>query len=262
MKSAIKGPDCTNPNNCRGGCCSIKIDVPKVLAEEYIRRKYATKEDFNRGNVFTFELRFDNKIGKCFLFDSKLNGCKVHHSGIKPPQCWLYPFYDFPNSKGLIDCKKVSGWEIIDHDKTLEAEKLLDKYNFLCLLEAKSEMKKIKYRLGLNFSPKNCNNTMVLKNSIMRIAPSSLAGFIDKWDNFDVLLADGLSLQMKKFCLEYNSACPLLPNDFFKCKNVCSKITNHLILFLKQHLINFIKRNGLDVYGEYPLHKLFNHVIV
>ena len=46
MSSAIEGPDCLEV--CSGDCCSIKINVPKVLADEYINRGYADKNDFIR----------------------------------------------------------------------------------------------------------------------------------------------------------------------------------------------------------------------
>ena len=58
MRTAIGGPDCTNPLICQGDCCSIQIDVPKVLAKEYIKRKIAKKEDFIRSDIFSFKLRF------------------------------------------------------------------------------------------------------------------------------------------------------------------------------------------------------------
>lgn len=254
MKSAIKGPDCTNPNNCNGACCSIKIDVPKVLAEEYIKRNYATKDDFIRSNVFSFELRFDNKTGKCFLFDKELNGCKVHKSGIKPPQCWIYPTNFSNPKKELISCKKLPGWEITTPLNTLKAEKLLEKYNFLCKVEAKKEIKEIKMRLSNNFLLENIE---ILKQSIKATAPSKLGGIIDKWDGFDILLAEGFSLQMKKFCLKHNKECHYLPNNFIECISICDIIVDQLILYLQLNLPNFIKQEGIDVNGEYPLFKLF-----
>ncbi|MFW9945748.1 MAG: YkgJ family cysteine cluster protein [Candidatus Odinarchaeota archaeon] len=250
MKSAIKGPDCTNPNNCAGACCSIKIDVPKVLAEEYIKRNYATKEDFIRSNVFSFELRFDDKTGKCFLFDKKLNGCKVHESGIKPPQCWIYPTNFSNPEKSLISCKKQSGWEIAIPQSALKAERLLEKYNFLCKFEAKREIKDIKKRLG---------NSKILKQSIRTIAPSKLGGIIDKWDMFDILLAEGFSLQMKKFCLKHNIKCQYLPSNFIECNSICNIIADKLFLYLQLNLPNFVKKEGPDVNGEYPLFKLFKN---
>jgi Fe-S-cluster containining protein len=250
MKSAITGPDCTNPNNCTGACCSIKIDVPKVLAEEYINRSYATKNDFIRSNVFSFELRFDNKTGKCFLFDKELNGCRVHKTGIKPPQCWIYPT-NFSNPKReLISCKKLSGWEIKTPLNTLKAEKLLEKYNFLCKVEAKKEIKELKKRVLLESSE-------ILKQSIKATAPSKLGGIIDKWDSFDILLAEGFSLQMKKFCLKHNKECNYLPNNFIECNSICNIIADQLISYIQLNLPKFIKQEGADVNGEYPLFRLF-----
>jgi len=129
MKSAIIGPDCLAV--CNGDCCSIKINVPKVLAKEYIKRGYASKKDFIRNDIFSFQLRFDDKTGKCFLFDKEIDGCSVHNSGIKPPQCWIYPTnFSMPDDKD-IRCKKAGGWRIIDPEKAKKAEKLLKYYVFL-----------------------------------------------------------------------------------------------------------------------------------
>ena len=142
MSSAIEGPNCLDV--CNADCCSIKIDVPKILAQEYIKKGYATKEDFIRGDVFSFKLRFDDEKGKCFLYNKKINGCLVHNSGIKPPQCWIYPTkFSNPDNKE-ISCKKAKSWRIIDSEKTKEAERLLNYYTFLCQLEAKKELKEIK----------------------------------------------------------------------------------------------------------------------
>ncbi|MFX0179658.1 MAG: YkgJ family cysteine cluster protein [Candidatus Hodarchaeota archaeon] len=252
MISAIKGPDCTNPNNCSGACCSIKIDVPKVLADEYIKRNYATKDDFIRSNVFSFVLRFDDKTGKCFLFDKKLNGCKVHTSGIKPPQCWIYPTNFSNPEKKLISCKNQSGWEIVAPLNAIKAERLLEKYNFLCKIEAKKEIKEIEKRLGNKFE-----NQKSLKQSIRATAPSKLGGIIDKWERFDILLAEGFSLQMKKFCLKHNKECQYLPSNFLECNSICNIIADQLILYLQLNLSNFVKQEGPDGSGEYPLFKLF-----
>ena len=83
MKNSIIGPNCIDPNNCHGDCCSIQIDIPKILAKEYINLGKAKKEDFIRSDIYSFKLRFDEKIRKCFLFDSNINGCSVHETGIK-----------------------------------------------------------------------------------------------------------------------------------------------------------------------------------
>ena len=260
MNSAIIGPNCIDPNICRGDCCSIKIDVPMILAKEYIKRGYAKKKDFIRSDVFSFVLRFDESTGKCFLFDNAINGCKVHNSGIKPPQCWIYPTnFSNPENKE-ISCKRAKGWKIINSEKTMKAEKLLQKYVFLCQLEAKKERNKLNNRKG-KIQKRNSKNTMkYLKKRLKKIPPSQLGGFQDTWDRFEVLSAEGLSLQMKKFCYHNNKECPYLPADFLECKTICEKIANKLINFLHSHIYNYIKKEGPDPEGKYPLYKLFKFV--
>ena len=121
MKSAIDGPNCLDV--CYGDCCSIRINVPKILANEYIDKGYASKDDFIRSDVFSFKLRFDEEKAKCFLYDKNINGCLVHASGIKPPQCWIYPTkFANPENKE-ISCKKASGWKIIDFEKATTKKK-------------------------------------------------------------------------------------------------------------------------------------------
>jgi len=249
MKSAIEGPSCLEV--CSGDCCSIRINVPKVLAKEYIKRGFADKNDFIRCDVFSFKLRFDENKGKCFLFDKKIKGCLVHNSGIKPPQCWIYPTnFSNPEQKE-ISCKKASGWKIINTKKAKEAEELLQYYIFLCKLEAKKEAKTIITRLSNNSCETN------LRNLLKQTPPSQLAGVMDTWDCISVLYAQGISLQLKKVCQKLNKKCEyILNNNFLECPSICEPISNILIDFLQQILSNYIK-NNLDSEGEYPFIKLF-----
>ena len=257
MKSSIIGPNCIDPNICKGDCCSIKIDVPKILAKEYIRRGYAKKEDFIRSDIFSFQLRFNEHTGKCFLFDKVINGCKVHNSGIKPPQCWIYPT-NFSNLEGKeISCKKSSGWKIIKPENTKKAEILLKKYNFLCQIEAIKELKKIKKRIGKKVSKNSEKNIKILKTKLKKCAPSQLGGFQDSWEFFDILMAEGMSLQMKKFCIQNHSKCKYLPDEFLECKKICDIIASRIIEFCQNNITNYIRINGPDTDGQYPLFKLF-----
>ncbi|MFX1313438.1 MAG: hypothetical protein ACFFHD_12605, partial [Promethearchaeota archaeon] len=251
MRSAIKAPNCLDI--CNGDCCSIKIDVPKILAEEYINRGYAIKEDFIRSDNFSFKLRFDDKKGKCFLFDKKLNGCLVHYSGIKPPQCWIYPTkFSDPNNEE-ISCKKTNGWKIIDPKKTMEAKKILEYYVFLCQLEAKKELANILKRLNNSILNKS------LIHSLRKSAPSHIAGVKDSWDNIEILSAEGISLQLKKFCQKYNEDCNyLLDNNFLACNKLCEKVIDGVINFLQQNLHEYIKREGSNSDGKYPFFTLYN----
>ncbi len=245
MNSAIEGPDCLNI--CHGDCCSIKIDIPKLLAEEYIRKGYAYKTDFIRSNVFSFKLRFDEKKAKCFLYDKNINGCLVHNSGIKPPQCWIYPT-NFSNPKNVrISCKRANGWKILDSKKTKKAEDLLQYYVFLCKLEAKSELGSIKKRISSSILGKD------LKNLMKKTSPHLIAGFKDTWDNITILSAEGISLQMTQFCKKNDVEC-----EFLECTSVCDMVFTEVIKYLQQNLTDYVINSDLgpDGDGEYPIIKL------
>lgn len=245
MSSAIEGPDCLSI--CHSDCCSIKIDVPKILAQKYIEKGYASKEDFNRGDIFSFKLRFDDITGKCFLYNKKINGCTVHTSGIKPPQCWIYPTkFSNPDNK-QISCKKANGWKIIDSEKTKEAERLLNYYTFLCQLEAKKELKGIIKRFNDNSSRTH------LIGLLKKIPPSQMAGFKDTWDSIIPLPAQGISLHMKKFCEKFNENCGF---NYLECNSICNEVIQGLLEFIQHNLYKFVQKNGPDNEGAYPFYKL------
>ncbi|MBD3214801.1 MAG: hypothetical protein GF311_19475 [Candidatus Lokiarchaeota archaeon] len=254
MKCSISGPDCTDHTICEGDCCGIQIDVPKVLAEEYIKRGYATQDDFIRSNIFSFKLRFDDKKAKCFLFDPEINGCSIHHSGIKPPQCWIYPT-KFCNRSENISCKITDGWKITNFKKTRRAKELLKRYNSFCLNEAEQEIQMIDKRIGnsLQSSKYRCNIIAELKG----FKPSELGGFQDGWDQISPLPAEGFSLQLKKFCQKNPNQCEYMPENYFECPYICKDIANSLICFFRTHIYQLIKKRGIDPNGMYPFHHLF-----
>jgi len=246
MNTAIEGPNCIE--KCHGDCCSIMIDVPKILAKEYINRGYARPSDFIRSDVFSFKLRFDDKKAKCFLYDKNINGCLVHNSGIKPPQCWIYPT-NFSSQKNItVNCKRAKGWKITDPAKSKEAGVLLKYYIFLCQLEAKKERKNIRKRISNSLIENH------LKKLLQNSAPSQISGFKDTWDHIATLSAEGFSLQVKKFCsLEKNCS-------FLECKSICDEVSNEIINYLRNTLPEFVKEKGSDINGDYPFIELFSLV--
>lgn len=257
MRESIDGPDCTNPSICKGDCCSIEIGVPKALAEELINNKYANEDDFIRSNTFSFKLRFNDETAKCFLFDEKINGCSVHFSGIKPPQCWIYPTDFSHHSKETISCKKVGGWKIIKPEKTRNAEKLFQKYLDKCKEEAHIELLEIDERMGLNKNEVSNTYLHDLKIQLMNIAPSHLAGLMDSWSFIQILPAEGYSLQLRKICLKHCPSCNYMKENFLDCKNICSVIADILIQMVQENLPKYINKEGLSANGQYPLYKLF-----
>lgn len=249
MKEGITGPDCTDPNICHGDCCSIFIDVPKILAEEIIRQGLGKEKDFIRGDVFSFQIRIDDNTGKCAFFDKKLNGCKLHSTDLKPPQCWIYPtnFDNFENKN--IKCKRADGWGIISPEKVIKAEALLQVYSNWSQTEFVIELKKIKHRLKFKFNEKT------LKERLQEIKPCEFAGFKDSWNYFETLQAEGFSLQMEKYCEKFNPRCPLLPDNYFDCNNICEVVANNIMKFFNSVLDSYLEKFGSNN-GDYPLIKI------
>jgi hypothetical protein len=70
-------------------------------------------------------------------------------------------------------------------------------------------------------------------------------------------MAEGMSLQMKKFCIKYHNKCTYLPDDFLECQNICDIIASKIIEFFQNNIASYIKINGPDTDGHYPLFKLF-----
>ncbi|TXT67738.1 MAG: hypothetical protein BAJALOKI1v1_10001 [Promethearchaeota archaeon] len=253
MKISIEGPNCTDPTVCLGDCCDIQINVPKILAKKYIKEGYATKNDFIRSNVYSFKLGFNYLTAKCVLFDQNKNGCSVHHSNIKPPECWIYPTGFSPPKETPIRCKKVGGWNIKKVRTLIKAEELYEIYKEFCLLEAKSELENIKNRV-INSKRKD------LKKTFQEIKPSHLAGFQDSWDTIEPLYAEGYSLFLKRLCKKYNPSCPYIPHNFVQCEQICTSIANELISFLECYLQSYCKQKGCDSSGKYPFHRLFKDI--
>ncbi|MBD3353237.1 MAG: hypothetical protein GF364_17285 [Candidatus Lokiarchaeota archaeon] len=252
MKSAIQGPSCIDPNICRGDCCHIHIDIPKALAEYYIEQNLAKKSDFIRGSVFSFAIDVKKENAKCVFFDTKLNGCSLHASGMKPPQCWIYPtgFSNEPGEEkqfaenGTIRCKKSSGWWVIDLEKTKTAQELLKKYQEFSEREFKQEnsLSNIEKRLEL------------LKGQLVHYRPSKIAGIKDGWDKFSPLPADGMSLTFKQFC--GSKAQDLNNNHYFDCPHICGPAAERIIEKIKQKIYSYIEMYGAkETYTFYELFK-------
>ncbi|MHA1688376.1 MAG: hypothetical protein ACTSUN_03400 [Promethearchaeota archaeon] len=260
IQKAIEGHNCTDPYICKGNCCSIEIGVPKALAKILIKKKLAKPSDFIRDNVFSFKLRFDPNSGKCFLFDEKINGCSIHFSGLKPPQCWIYPTGFSQASKNDIACKKTKEWKIVSPKKAKKAERIFSRYILKCKEEARNEIKDIEKRIGKFESPKSKKIYKYLQQELMNIPPSQVAGFQDGWSSFNLLPAEGYSLQLKKICEIYNPSCSILHDNFLNCTHICLKVSNAILNLLFQNLQDFISREGIPPSGEYPFYLLFKFV--
>jgi Fe-S-cluster containining protein len=252
MSTSITGPNCIDPSICHSDCCHIQIDVPLILVEFYLDHRYAQKEDFIRGDVFSFKIAVNISNSKCIFYDKEINGCKLHTTGMKPPQCWIYPtgFSNQPGESkqfandGTIKCKKVSGWWIQNEFKTSEASIILQEYVKYC------ENEFIEQNSGENIEKR----LRLIREKFTQFGPTEIAGIIDGYDNFEILLADGISLKIKKICDQNEKSknnC-----DPMRCSHICTEVASKLTENLKKQIIKTIQQHGAK--EKYSFQELWN----
>lgn len=240
MSSSVEGPNCTDPDICHADCCHIKIDIPKLLAEYYINIGVAIPGNFVRGDIFSLKLAVDPRNSKCIFYGKNINGCSLHKTLMKPLHCWIYPtgFSNAPSEAkiisedGTISCKRATGWKVTNEEKAQDASKLLQKYVKFCMKEFENENSpaRIKKRLKK------------IKEKFNLYSPKSIAGIKDVWDGFEPLLAEGISLKLKKYC---EATCSVETDSFYmECENTCHEIALKIFENLLDDTLNFISKNG------------------
>jgi len=250
MSTSISGPNCIDPSICHSDCCHIQIDVPLILIQYYLKNNIAQKEDFVRGDVFSFKIAVNSSNSKCVFYDKNINGCKLHTTGMKPPQCWIYPtgFSNQPGESkqfaedGTIKCKRASGWWIQNKGKTEEASEILKEYVRFCEQEFREQNNEENIEKRLDS----------IEEKFTQFKPTEVAGILDGFDNFQPLTADGVSLKIKRLCEQVEDAkhgC-----DPMNCANICSKISHKITSGLKSQILQCIERQGAkDRYSFYEL---------
>lgn len=236
IHTSITGPDCLDREICLGECCFIQIPIPKALASYYIQQGWAKKDDFKRGFEFSFVMTADLSSLRCVFFDKTLNGCSLHMTGYKAPQCWVYPTGLDTDSLNHT-CKKATGWNAENAENLLEAKEILCSYVNICkeeaLLENSSEQ--ILVRLHSNELQK-----------LPILSPYQIAGLQDSWDNFIVIKSDGYSMGMKHFCDKVQCS-----KSYFQCEKICSKAYTRFLSFYELYLSKYIKEYGFK--QDYPI---------
>ncbi len=243
IKGSIDGPNCIDRNVCLGDCCFIQIDVPKALAQFYIDKGWAKEEDFARGDIFSFHINVDLRRLKCVFFDHDLNGCSLHLTGMKPPQCWVYPTgLDLDDIKSK--CKKAEGWNVIKSEHIEAAKEVLDTYVSLCRQEFNKENSKSNIE-------KRIRETII--REIMDIPPRNISAIEDRWNEFKIIKDQGYNMGIKSFCNENQENCSC---DFFECDSVCENVAKSIFKFLTKSLPSFILSRGAK--ESYSLSELKN----
>lgn len=229
MRDNTTGPNCVDPTRCHGDCCSIMIDVPRVLVELYLNQGWIMPEELRRGGPFAFRLGVSDRTAKCVFFDTKVNGCKLHFTGYKPPQCWIYPT---AFTKGEKTCKKGYTWDLIDCDKATKAEYLLDKYKLFSLEEVQGEVPKLKAGWKMIRSE--------LCNKLRKIPPAQFLGMSWVLNGLQPLDKAGFSLQVKAIC---ESARETPPKDFMECGSMCERVVDAILDRYESHLDLFYQHS-------------------
>lgn len=213
MKGAIEGPNCLDKSVCRGDCCSIKIDIPKFLAAGLIEKGYAKKTDFERGEIYSFNIKLNADSTRCIFFDKELNGCSLHQTGLKPPQCWIYPTAFFP---GKTDCIHYSNWKIVDTNATKQASELLSEFDDYCKKEFAEE-----------FKPENVAKRLGKLREFLdktELKPKQISGFIDGWESFSLYSEDDYNISISTVCNKIKC-----DKEFGKCEKMCDELKNRLM---------------------------------
>ena len=190
---------------------------------------------------------------KCIFYSRNINGCSLHETLMKPLHCWIYPtgFSNTPSEEkkisedGTISCKRATGWKVTDEKKTKKAFELLQIYVKYCVKEFETE----------NSSARIKERLKKIKEKFKLFPPKSIAGITDGWDGFEPLLAEGISLKLKKFC---NATCSVKKDSIYmECENTCPEVASNISENLLQETLNFISKNGAK--GFYTFFELWDN---
>ncbi|OLS13918.1 MAG: hypothetical protein RBG13Loki_2467 [Promethearchaeota archaeon CR_4] len=215
MQNNTIGPNCADPTQCRGDCCSILIDVPRALIELYMKEGWLEAGHVRRGGPFAFRLGVADNTAKCIFFDPQINGCRVHFTGFKPPQCWIYPT---GFTKGEKTCKKGYSWDIINEEKARAAEILLEEYKKFGIEDAREEVARLKADWA--------TLRLIVAKKLKMIPPSHFLGMTWGFEGLQPLDEAGFSLQIKRICKD---GLPECEKDFMECAVMCERIVDAIV---------------------------------
>ena len=151
---------------------------------------------------------------RCIFYDKQINGCSLHQSGMKPPQCWVYPTGLDPDSVKTM-CKKADGWRIINPHVIQVCKKILEQYIISC----KDEAARLNTSDILVSKIPDC--LLALEKELK---PSEMAGILLENENFTVLKGEGFNMGLKSICDSHNCG-----QNYFECTKICSSINKMLV---------------------------------
>lgn len=236
MRAHVTGPDCTRPGICPDSCCSIHIDIPRPLEEWYLDEGYLEPAGLLRRGPFGFQLAVDPVTIRCVLFDPVTRGCRVHFTGRKPPQCWVYPTGFEPGPR---TCKAGHEWVFPHAPARAEAQALFRAYNARCLALGKEERERIAREVVARSSRGD------LVNQLQDRAPATIAGYRIQARGVTLLPAEGRSLVLARLCREH----PECQEEFLQCPRLCTPVAEELVATTLPRLAETVKRApGTDTF--------------
>ncbi|GAB4321954.1 MAG: hypothetical protein Kow0069_26490 [Promethearchaeota archaeon] len=228
MRQGVRGPSCVGATRCPDDCCSIHVDVPRPL----VAALAATGElDLERGVVragpFGHQLGVDASRVKCVLHDPETGGCRVHFSGLKPPQCFLYPT---GFSRGPKPCKVGRRWTFPDTGLRKAANLTFQRYLALCLEWGDRE----RSRLAAGLQVPGRGETAELQGKVAVLPPRMVAGLRLTSAGLVPLMAEGTSLSVRRFCATTSEGTCGSTGEFLSCRRTCAPVASAVVRFACQ----------------------------
>jgi hypothetical protein len=241
MLGNVDGPNCTDRSICKNNCCSIMIDIPHVLARNYIEQGRLGPGDVRRGDVFAWMLNVRSDTNKCAFFSPNIYGCRIYVDDLntRPPQCAVYPA---GYTTGAARCKAGAGpWLVKDVATGIASERLMGAYKKFCLAERDNIKKALVTSIPEAFEGR-------FLQMLGEVSPCSIVGIKETWFGFEPLLAEGRSFSFKQFCD------PGCVKAFLDCNRACNSAIDRLLAFIKSTMPAFIEKR--DMKEEYTLIEL------
>ena len=226
-RTLTKGPDCLDPRMCNAKCCYTTPDLPKTLVDHYIQKKWMTINQCELSNTMEYRLKLNSETRRCTFYDLHLNGCLIHATEMKPPQCTLYPFKE-RESKHI--CRNQQEF-FFDKTQMPSLMQAFDTYFNL----AEQEFKE-------NASPTNIRKKLQqeILPTLKTHKPTEIEGMQENTAGFHVHFSTNRSYEGLDYCDSipcdnYYEDCPRVCNTFVDqviedlITSVCSRKANHQI---------------------------------
>ncbi|MHA1730589.1 MAG: hypothetical protein ACTSU5_01530 [Promethearchaeota archaeon] len=226
MREGVVGPNCVAKGACDPvhNCCSIHIDVPRALVDLYLSRGELGEDQIIRRGPFGFELGVDPESIKCVLLDQSTGGCRLHSTGLKPPQCWIYPTgFD----GGRKTCKMGHAWDFPDDRARERARELFERYNEIASRQGSEEWR----RVAAWFDDERI--LRAFQATLTRTPPREVAGICLSFRTLEVLPSEGSSLSLKRFCDELRPNCDEV---FLECPSTCSDVARAVVEYTRNRV--------------------------